>query len=237
MAVTNEIKIPIEKMSLIFDFDSTLVSDETLVSLIKMNSDEKTVKEVEEITLLGIQGKISMVESYKRRLAKAKPSKKAFEEYISSIKSKITPGMIEIFQRIKEEFPKIKIHIVSQGPFCCIQPVAQILGISDGNIHAVNLNIEEGEKTGCYVSENEEILVYGKTKLVEKLVKEGIILSPLIIVGDGLSDMKIKKESIAKVGICFGLHLKIQEAKEISDYFVEEIQEFETILMKELRNL
>lgn len=222
-------------MSLVFDFDSTLVIDETLVSLIKMTSDENTSKLVEEITLLGIQGKISMVESYQRRLSTAKPSKKAFEEYVATIESKITPGIKDIFTEIRKQHPELTFHIVSQGPFCCIQPVAKILEIPDENVHAVNLDIEKGEKTGEYVSSQEEILISGKTKLVERLIKDGKMKTPIIIVGDGVSDMKIRREGVAKVGICFGLHLKIPEAKQIGDYFVENIQDFEKVLFQELK--
>jgi D-3-phosphoglycerate dehydrogenase len=212
------------------------VCDETLVSLIQScTTDESILKQVQEITLLGIKGKINMLDSYKQRLSLARPTVHALNTYLSTILDKITPGMESIIKRIHER--SLDIHIVSLGPLCCIVPVAQHLNIPLENVHAVRVDFQKGEATGIYIDQTEEILNFGKVKMMEKWIKEGIISSPIIMIGDGLSDMKIRESGLAKIGICFGLFLKIKEAKVLSDHYVEDIDEFEKVLFEEINHL
>lgn len=224
------------KMSIVFDFDSTLVCDESLVCLIKSSCDDVEIHEkVEEITRLGISGKIDMISSWQKRLELARPTISSVNNYLTTIDSKITKGVKEIIVKLIEM--KIPIYIVSQGPKCLIEPVADILKIPRNHIHAVNVDFERGERDGRYISETEEVLLLGKSNIVKKMIERGEISTSIIVVGDGASDMRIKTDGVAQVGICFGLHLQIEQAISISDFYVTTISQFETVLFDQIHKM
>jgi len=79
---------------LVFDFDSTLVSEESLVTLLQYSLEEQyknqqeseliqqKLDEIKHITNQGIKGEIDMKTSYKKRLNVARPNKKHLERYL-----------------------------------------------------------------------------------------------------------------------------------------------------------
>lgn len=86
----------------VFDFDSTLVREESLVTLLEyaMREEwepsrvEEAVGKVMEITNQGIRGEIPMTESYGKRLSVATPTMKHVKKYLERpIDQIITPKM------------------------------------------------------------------------------------------------------------------------------------------------
>lgn len=177
-------------MTLVFDFDSTLCVDESLVTVLEysLKSNDikwkEKVKQIEQITQLGVTGKISMPESYKQRLAIAKPTIASITKYLHDAKQndKITPGMRQLIADFRKQFPNVGIHVLSQGPKCVIDPIAQTVGIPSENCHAVILDVENGEKTGKYIADDEPMLHLGKSKILKKLLAEKKIKEPIIMV-------------------------------------------------------
>src|SRR3989338_4178605 len=145
---------------LVFDFDSTLIKDESLVSLLKFtlkskNLEEQQIadalKEIENITLQGIAGEISMVDSYKKRLSIANPTKQSVEQYMKNIDQLPTQGMVDVIQKVRKEFPDVSIHVISQGPKIVVAPICEkFFSIAPTNVHAVDLYIGEENESFEY---------------------------------------------------------------------------------------
>ena len=78
----------------VFDFDSTLTSVEALDVLAEItlehnpNRDE-IIKQIQEITNLGIDGDISFTESLKRRIALLKANQDDLDELVRRLEKKI----------------------------------------------------------------------------------------------------------------------------------------------------
>ena len=174
-------------MALVFDFDSTLVRDESLVELLKSSlkaqvnrkesCDDQTdsssisqermrelVSEIESITNLGITNQISMLESYNRRLHIAKPTAQDIQSYVASCHEIETPGMRQLIDQVRRLFPQVQIRVVSQGPRCIVQPIVhRLFGIESHHVHRVNL-----DTVSMQVSSSDEMLIGGKSKMVQK---------------------------------------------------------------------
>ncbi|MDR2268159.1 MAG: hypothetical protein LBD81_01755, partial [Holosporaceae bacterium] len=82
--------------SFIFDFDSTLVSIETLDNIIKNSiSDDAIKKQIDDITSETMNGRLDFHASVSTRLRIAKLSQWHFDDFIATITSYITPGIEE----------------------------------------------------------------------------------------------------------------------------------------------
>eukprot|EP01080_Neovahlkampfia_damariscottae_P008935 gene8935-884_t len=220
-------------MTLLIDFDSTLVTCESLSILLGRAAESVEIAEkIQAITQQGNRGQITMLQSYQKRLELANPSVKLFNEFMEELKTKVTPGFEECLKKVRQDFPKVQIIIVSHGPKCCITPIAKDLNISQENVYAVNLDIEA--KDGKYVTE-EDLITKGKQKIMGDLKDNGSIVSPIICIGDGVSDMKIKTTGVADFSIGFGVNNYLEQTKEMSDFYVTDMIEFEKVLFDILK--
>lgn len=226
-------------MSLVFDFDSTLIKDESLVTLLKYSLERQTPSldstQIElleqrliDITKRGIAGEITMIQSYNERLSVAKPSRESIDYYLSLGESLLTKGMRELITDLRRVYPGIRISVVSQGPKCIVQPIStQYFGIPEDQVHAVELDTNT-----MSVSENDPMLVNGKSKFLAQVLGPDNDHTPVVIVGDGVSDMKTKVDGVAHVAIGYGEHLQFDKTKELADFYVTSVTELEPVLHK-----
>jgi phosphoserine aminotransferase len=226
-------------MSLVFDFDSTLIKDESLVTLLKYSLERQQpslstteIKQVEReiinITKRGITGEISMQQSYNQRLSVAKPTLESIDYYLSLGESLLTNGMQQLIRDLRRIYPNLTIRVVSQGPKCIVQPICdKFFGIESRDVHAVELDVNT-----MTVSQQDPMLVAGKSKFLADVLGANNDHTPVVIVGDGVSDMKIKVDGVAHVAIGYGEHLQFDKTKELADHYVTSVKELEPILHK-----
>ncbi|KAL9658571.1 hypothetical protein ABK040_006109 [Willaertia magna] len=237
----------------VFDFDSTLVKEESLVTLLEYALQDKFgdkkeiiddfVNQIKEITNQGIKGEIDMKTSYSKRLSIALPNDKHVEKYLNRpLEQIITPQMDLVIKSIKENYPFVPIHVISQGP----QPIVEfysekLFNIPKECVHAVNVVFpKSGSENGHEYVQNDEMLTKGKTATLEQLVKQinetfsNSKVEHIIVVGDGVSDMNMKHNGPATVAIGFGANLLFQKTKELSDYFVTDCNQLQQILIEKL---
>lgn len=127
-------------MALIIDFDSTLIDHESIISL----SDEKEKEKIEEITEKGINGMISMIESYKKRLEVINITEEKISGYIKNIDEKLTYKFSETLELFRKQFKDVQIYVVSQGLRKIVEPICmKYYKIEEKYIYAVDFkNIE-----------------------------------------------------------------------------------------------
>ena len=218
-----------------FDFDSTVVSKETLDHAMARVLDahpEKTrmVHEIEKITTLGMEGKLDFKESVKRRLAAVPLSRQILEETGDAMLDEITPGLPEAFAWLEQNG---HIVCIASGGFIeCVRPVAERLGLTDDRIYTNRfLYAEDGTVLG--VDENALLWTSeGKTPVLNAVRKDHP-REKIVMVGDGANDLKAFESGAADIFIGFGAHAVRKSVKEKAEHFVHSASE----LLEKLQEL
>jgi len=186
----------------IIDFDSTIVTVESLDELAKVAlannpTREKIAKEIADITRSGMEGKIDFPTSLQKRLALFKPTTADINRTIALLKDNFTPS-VSRNRAFFKEFHK-QIYIISGGFRECIVPVAKELGITEDHILANTFTYDKkGNITGVD-SNNPLAQVNGKVKAVAQLKQQGNIC----VIGDGITDYQIKEQGKADMFYAF----------------------------------
>jgi len=219
---------------LFFDFDSTVVSKETLdhtiASLLLSHPDrERMIAEIEEITRLGMEGQLDFKESIKRRIASVPLTRQLLEETGQAMLAEITPGMRAIFGWLRQRGHEI--FIASGGYFECVQPVAHELGIDDDHIFTNRFLFSQN---GMVVGFDETALLWtndGKTPVLKE-IRTIRADQTIVMVGDGANDLKAFESGAADIFIGFGAHTVRDTVKARAEHFVHSAPELLTLLQK-----
>lgn len=179
----------------IIDFDSTLVTTESLDDLAKIalrnakNRDE-IVSDINTITDLGMNGHITFQEALSRRLKLFSPNQSMIDELIADLRDQISPSAISR----KDWFEKNRdnIYVVSGGFEDYIVPVVEVLGIPSTQVFA-NKFVFRDKKCIGHDETRHTAHAGGKSEQVKNLQLTGEI----IIIGDGYTDYEIKKSGVA----------------------------------------
>jgi HAD superfamily phosphoserine phosphatase-like hydrolase len=212
-------------MAVFFDFDSTIVSKETLDDAISRAlyahpERERIVREIEKITRLGMEGKLDFTESVRRRLGVVPLTKTHLEETGAGMKDALTPGIEEVFDWLRErEHPT---YIVSGGFEECVLPVAEHLEILPERVLTNRFTFSpDGVVTGV----DESSLLWtseGKTPALRSLRAQHPD-ETFIMVGDGMNDYRAYESGAADHFIGFGGHVVRQAVKERAPHFAHSV--------------
>ena len=204
------------KKPIILDFDSTLCAVESLDALASMvltddPDAQAKVAEIERLTNLGMSGELPLSESLARRLATLTFERAHIERLVESLGHQLTPGLVEDRQWIEDQAEHL--HVVSGGFVDWIAPVLTPLGFRAEHIHA---NVLCWDGAVCIGFDQDHPLSRngGKPEVVQQLG-----LGPnkgAIAVGDGISDLELKRSGHADRFIAFTAHAQrevvVQEA-------------------------
>lgn len=179
--------------TVIFDFDSTFVTVETLDELARIAvsnnpQKEEVLKKIQEITRLGMEGSIDFPTSLFRRLALFKANKAHIDLLILFLKSHITPSIFrnrEFFQKNKD-----RIYIISGGFIEYIAPIVSDFGIAHDHILANRFTFNEKNDIIGFDTDNYLAQIGGKAKAVVSLN----LNNEVHIIGDGYTDFEIREK-------------------------------------------
>lgn len=180
------------KKLIVFDMDSTLVSNETIDELAEIAGIRE---DVSRITRKAMDGEIDYIQSIRERvrLLKGMPS-----EVLEEMKSSLTlnPGARELISSLRSM--KYRIALVSGGFTVFTEKMKEELQLdyAFGN----RLEVKDNRLTGNL---EEPILdARGKQRVIEEIMMaEGISASEVVVVGDGANDTVMVKN--AGLGIAF----------------------------------
>ncbi len=200
----------------IFDFDSTLVSIETLDFLIAKTS-KNQADEIEKITKAAMNGKMTFADSLRTRFTNIKLTKFEIEELKSEICNYLTEGFVSGLNQLRNEFD---FYIISGGFLEIIYPVANTLGIPHANCFANNFTYD-GNKIVGFDQENILAQNGGKPKIVAQILAQKSY-TKIFMVGDGYTDLEVAKAN-SKVTFCgFGGHAARESViKEAENFFYD----------------
>ena len=190
-------------MNFLFDFDSTLVKNESLNDVLglALGNDTEKISQIDKITKMAMEGLISPQDSMCQRLKLATINKELVNKISEKAKSQITDGMVDLISELKKHKDVI-IFIISGGFKEMIAPTAKILGIPQENIYA---NEFIYDKNNTVEKAKDSILLQnqGKVKIINKLKNDGILNGKNIMIGDGFTDLETLLYNAVDDYICF----------------------------------
>ena len=191
----------------VFDLDNVLIDGETIDEIAKIKGIEK---EISDITLQAMQGKIPFETSIRRRVKKLEGiTLEEIDEAMQNIS--LNPGALETAEELKKQGYLLAIIT---GSFDVIaQKIKEKLNADYAFYNTLETREEKltGEVSGPLITQD-------KIDVLRQLVNElGITLDECMAIGDGANDVEMIKN--AKIGIAYNAKPIL---KEHADYEINE---------------
>ena len=169
----------------VFDFDSTLTRVEALDVLAEITlqgnpKKDAIIKEIQEITNLGIDGDISFTESLERRIKLLKAHKNDLEPLVAELRQKISKSIAsnkEFFRDFSDD-----IYVISCGFKEFIDPIVAEYNIPSSRVYANTFVFDSEGNINGFDEENVLASHNGKIQCLKDLNLEGEVQ----VIGDGL---------------------------------------------------
>lgn len=208
----------------IIDFDSTIISCESLdelaaVALQDRPDRDAALSRLQDLTNLGMAGKLAFDESLKQRLELFAPADEHIQKVVADLNSRITPSFWRHRAWLKQNADRI--YVISGGFEECIVPIVKRLGLLPEHVFA-NAFVRDqqgtitGHDTSRYLSN-----AGGKITQVAALQLD----SQTIAIGDGYTDYEIRKSGQADEFWYFAENIKRPMVMEQADRILSSFDE------------
>lgn len=209
--------------SLCFDFDSTIVSIETIdlaceISLKGRSDAEEILREFKRLTVLGMEGALPFDESLSRRMKLISLSRAHIKKIAKRMPEFITSSLLQHREYLKRNASKI--YVVSGGFEELIYPVTDFLGIIRSHVYA-NAFVYDGDAITGIDATRPTAKAGGKAAAIERAAAP----RPRMIVGDGWTDYEIKSHGVADVFVAFVEHVARKTVIEKADFVARSFDE------------
>ena len=174
-----------------FDCDSTLSKIEgidELASRVGMGA------EIAKLTDAAMNGEFSLEAVYDRRLSLIKPDKASIDWVADLYIAEIVAGVKEVFSTLLAQGKTV--HIISGGLRQAILPFATYLGIPEDHVHAVDVYFDAAGAYAGFDQASPLAKTGGKAIVVAGLKTT----APLVMIGDGKTDLEAKQAGAYVIG-------------------------------------
>ncbi len=209
----------------IIDFDSTFTQVEALDELAKISLNQhpnraSILKEIEDLTNLAMEGKLSFNESLSKRVQLLHANRAHLIQLVQVLKKRVSAS----FKRNKAFFKSNseQVYIVSGGFKEFIAPVVIPYAIQSKNIYANEFRFDEHGNIIGYDDQNPLSEEGGKVKLLAQLQLPG----ELIGIGDGYSDFQLKESGLISRFFAFTENIERKSVSEKADHVTPSFDEF-----------
>jgi D-3-phosphoglycerate dehydrogenase len=171
----------------IFDFDSTFIKVEALDVLCEVIYQDSTagvqiLNEIQRLTNLGMEGKLSLKESLTKRISLLQANRDHLGTTIEVLKKKVTASVIRNRSFFKQHAENV--YIISNGFKEIIIPIVQEYGIKPEHVLANTFKFDHDGKIIGFDEKDELCENQGKVKKIKSLNLKG----EAIMIGDGYTD-------------------------------------------------
>lgn len=171
----------------IFDFDSTFMKVEALDVLCEVIYQDSAagvqiLSEIQRLTDLGMEGKLSLKESLTQRIQLLQANRDHIGSVIEELKKKVTASVIRNRAFFKQHSDNI--YIISNGFKEIIIPIVQEYGIKPEHVLANTFKFDHEGKIIGFDEKDELCENQGKVKKIKSLNLQG----EAIMIGDGYTD-------------------------------------------------
>jgi len=210
---------------LIIDFDSTLVEVEALdelarLALARRADADVIVAEIARITELGMEGKLPIDESLRRRLHLLDAGSADVDAVVAVLKRRISASFrtnAAFFERNRE-----RIYVISNGFKDYIVPVVAELSISAACVFANTFVYDADNRIVGYDAQNPLAQAGGKSKQLLVLNLSGEVY----IIGDGYTDFQMTETGRVTKFIAYTGNVDRPRVTEKADHVVRNFDEF-----------
>lgn len=188
--------------TLVLDFDSTLVSVESLEEILRprLAARPDLVRELEAVTELGMTGAIGFADSLGRRLALAQPALGDVAAFAAGARRHLTRGMDDLVAWARGRGHEVRI--VTGALREAVLPLAASLGVEASRVHGVSARWgTAGEFLGLDPADP-----FARSKLEGVLPLAALWPRPRIGVGDGVTDLALLRGGALDHFIAFTEH-------------------------------
>ncbi len=208
----------------VFDFDSTLVQVESLPELARISLRHhpervERLREVERITELTANGKMSMAEGIALRIELASAHQKHVDSLIRVLKRSLTPSVKR--NRLFFKNYRSQIYVLSNGFQEFIAPVTLTLGLNSHHVFANSLILDDRGYVVGFDSRNPLVHQDGKARVLRSVQLDGEIF----VIGDGFSDVQIKEAGLATRFYAFTENVRRESVVDQADHVLPSLDE------------
>ena len=209
----------------IIDFDSTFTQVEALDELarisLKDHPDRESIyQQIEDLTNLAMEGKLSFADSLEGRIKLLKANRNHLTQLVKILRKKVSPSFSRNSKFFKNHADEVLI--VSGGFKGFITPVVTEYHIKKENIYANTFEFDAQDNIIGYDRTNPLSQEGGKVKLLKELNLPGDIFG----IGDGYSDFQLKESGMIKKFFAFTENIERKSVVEKADYVTPSFDEF-----------
>ena len=158
------------------------------------------------------------------RLDLVRPDLDKVEAFLAAHPPRLTDGVVDLIAQL-HSLDK-QVYLVSGGFRQLIYPVADLVGVDHKHVFANNLLFDED---GTYAGfDDKELTAWsgGKSRVMQHL--QGVHGDPLVMVGDGATDVEARPPATAVIG--FGKNVVRESVLRDADWFVYDFKEMMEVL-------
>jgi D-3-phosphoglycerate dehydrogenase len=209
----------------VFDFDSTLTRVEALDVLAEMtlegkSNKEEIIKEIQNITNLGIDGDISFTESLERRIKLLHANKEDLDGLVKELRNKISKSIAsnkEFFEKYADD-----IYVISCGFKEFIDPIVAEYNIPSDRVYANTFKFDQEGNIIGFDEKNVLSQHNGKIDCLRQMDLEGEVQ----VIGDGYSDYVMRQAGIAHKFFAYTENVHREKAANNADFVTPSLDEF-----------
>lgn len=172
--------------AVVFDCDSTLAAIEGIDALCA-GLPPARAEEVAALTEAAMNGEVPLAEVYARRLEIVRPSAHDLVAVGRAYVETMLPGTRALVNTLRAH--GVEVAIVSGGLLPAVRVLGAELGLPDAAVHAVDVRFRED---GTYADFDRASPLWRNQGKVEVLAALRARRSPLLFVGDGVTDLEAR---------------------------------------------
>jgi D-3-phosphoglycerate dehydrogenase len=209
----------------VFDFDSTLTQVEALdvlaeISLKDDPQKDNIIKQIQEITDLGIDGDISFTESLERRIKLLRAHKSHLKTLIERLSGEISKSILRnktFFTDHSED-----IFVISCGFKEFIEPIVAPYHIPAEKVYANTFKFDDNGYIVGFDEKNVLSMHDGKIQCLKDMNLSGEVH----VIGDGYSDYVMRKAGVAHKYFAYTENVARQKVLDVADHITPSLEEF-----------
>ena len=194
--------------NIIIDFDSTIINAEGIELIIRkalerVGEPERSQRltQMAELTHKATNGNLPLEDAIRQRLQLTEITKQDVEAVAAQILDSINPMVRETVEALLQRDKRIAVFSNSFDDL--VRPVTDELNIPQGSVFANKLLYDNAGKVVGVDESNPLFLSIGKVFMAERLISQCQLEGGTAVVGDGITDLLIRKNNMAKMFVYF----------------------------------
>jgi len=212
--------------NVIIDFDSTIINAEGIELIIRKALEQvaepersQRLAQLAELTDKATNGDIPLEDAIRQRLQLTEITKQDVAAVAAQILDSINPMVRETVEALLQRGKRIAVFSTSFDDL--VQPVTDELNIPRGSVFANSLIYDHGGRVAGVDESNPLFLSIGKVFMAERLKSQCLLEGGTAVVGDGVTDLLIRRNNMAKMFVYFAGSYLHEDIRRQADFTVD----------------